>query len=109
MMKKVIRTAIVFWLACAVVTMLQSPAAAQSSAELYKSKCAVCHAADGSGNTPIGTKLGVKGFKTSKSTDAEMFNITKKGKGKMPAYENKLTDDQIKGLVQYIRELEKGK
>ena len=29
----------------------------------------------------------------------------KKGKEKMPAYDKKLTDDQIKELIKYIREL----
>jgi mono/diheme cytochrome c family protein len=28
-----------------------------------------------------------------------------KGKGRMPAYDGKLTDDQIKQLVKYIRSL----
>ena len=27
---------------------------AQSGADIYKSKCQMCHAADGSGNTPAG-------------------------------------------------------
>jgi len=108
-MKQVIRTAIAFCAGFTMIVMLLSSAAAQSSADLYKSKCAACHAPDGTGNTPVGTKLGVKAFKGSKSSDAEMFNITKKGKGKMPAYENKLTDDQIKDLVKYIRGPGKGK
>ena len=41
----------------------------------------------------------------AKMSDAELIEATKKGKGKMPGYEGKLTDDQIKGLVKYIRSL----
>ena len=52
----------------------------------FKAKCAMCHGADGSGSTATG--------------------ITN-GKDKMPAYKGKLTDDQIKGLVVYIRSLAK--
>lgn len=86
-----------------------SPAFAQGNvADLYKAKCTVCHAADGTGSTPAGKKLGVRDFHSPvvvKESDAELFDITKKGKEKMPAYDNKLTDDQIKELVKYIRSL----
>jgi mono/diheme cytochrome c family protein len=40
-------------------------------------------------------------------TDAQLTAITSDGKGKMPAYKGKLTDDQIKELVGYIRTLKK--
>jgi mono/diheme cytochrome c family protein len=83
---------------------------AQDAAALYKSKCAVCHGADGAGDTTMGKKLGAKSFhapEVSKMTDAELFDVTKKGKNKMPAYDKKLTDDQIKELIAYIRTLGK--
>ena len=38
-------------------------------------------------------------------SDAELFDITKKGKDKMPAYDKKLTDDQIKELLKFIHSL----
>jgi len=107
MIRQLIRRIAFAGVGIAVVAVLQASASAQSSADLYKSKCAVCHAADGTGNTPMGTKLGVKDFKASKSSDSAMFDITKKGKAKMPAYDGKLTDDQIKDLVKYIRGLGK--
>ena len=45
-----------------------------------------------------------------KQTDAQLIDSTANGKGKkMPAYKGKLTDDQIKQLVGYIRELAKKK
>lgn len=77
-------------------------------AALYKSKCQVCHGADGKGDTPAGKKLGTKDFhspEVAKMSDAELFEITKKGKDKMPSYDKKLTDDQIKALIKYIRSL----
>ena len=92
---------------------LSVPVAAQDdAAALYKAKCQSCHAADGSGDTAVGKKMAVKSFsdpEVAKSTDAQWIEATKKGKGKMPAYDGKLTDDQIKQLVQYIRALGKGK
>lgn len=90
------------------LTVLAVPAFGQSPAELYKTKCAMCHGADGKGATPMGPKIGVRDFRSpvvAKETDAEMFTLTKDGKNKMPAYKGKLTDDQIKDLVKYIRTL----
>ena len=83
------------------------PAVAQDAEALYKSKCQVCHGADGKG-TAAGQKMGVRDFhspEVAKETDAQMIEVTKKGKGKMPAFDGKLTDDQIKGLIKYIRTL----
>ena len=74
---------------------------------LYKSKCQMCHGVDGKGS-PAGQKLGVKDFKSpevAKQSDSELFDATKKGKGKMPPFDGKLTDDQMKALVKYIRSL----
>lgn len=82
-------------------------AAADDAAALYKSKCQICHGADGKGS-PAGLKMGAKDFQSpevAKQTDAELIKITKEGKGKMPKYDGKLTDDQIKQLVKYIRSL----
>lgn len=84
------------------------PAVAEDAAALYKSKCQSCHGPDGTGATPAGKKLGVKDFhspEVAKASDVELFDITKKGKEKMPAYDKKLTDDQIKDLIKYIRSL----
>jgi mono/diheme cytochrome c family protein len=83
-------------------------ARAEDTAALYKAKCAACHGPDGKGETAAGKKLGVKDFhspEVAKMSDAELFDITKKGKEKMPAYDKKLTDDQIKDLIKYMREL----
>ncbi|HXA85714.1 MAG TPA: cytochrome c [Candidatus Dormibacteraeota bacterium] len=83
------------------------PAAADDAAALYKSKCQVCHGADGKG-TPAGQKLGVKDFQSpeaAKQSDADLEKVTKEGKGKMPKYEGKLTDAQIEQLIKYIRSL----
>jgi cytochrome c6 len=83
------------------------PASADDTAALYKSKCQVCHGADGKG-TAAGQKLGVKDFQSpevAKQADADLTKITKEGKGKMPKYDGKLTDDQIKELIKYIRSL----
>ena len=81
-----------------------------SAADNYKAKCQMCHAADGSGNTPAGKSMKVQPFNapaTIKMSDEDMFAIIKNGKGKMPGYASKLTDAEIKDLVEYIRTLQK--
>ena len=91
------------------VIALAMPALAQDSPEaLYKTKCQACHGTDGKGDTAPGKKLGAKDFHSPevvKMSDAELFDITKKGKEKMPAYDKKLTDEQIEELIKYIRSL----
>jgi mono/diheme cytochrome c family protein len=101
-MKKLLSVLVVFGF-----MMAARPALADDAEALYKSKCQVCHGADGKG-TAAGQKLGAKDFhspEVQKQTDAELIELTKQGKGKMPAYDKKLTDDQIKQLIKYIRGL----
>jgi mono/diheme cytochrome c family protein len=83
---------------------------AQDAKALYQSKCAMCHGADGKGETPIGKKTDVHDFASAdvkKQSDADLEQVTKKGKNKMPAYDGKLKDSEIKDLVAYIRQLGK--
>jgi mono/diheme cytochrome c family protein len=87
------------------IAVLSSSAALLAQADVYKSKCAMCHGADGTGNTPAGKAMKVPSFVGLKVSEADMIAITKNGKGKMPAYTGKLTDAQIKGTVDYIRTL----
>jgi len=82
-------------------------AADQKTQDLYKSKCQGCHGPDGKASV-IGKKLGARDFQdpdVAKMSEAELVTITTDGKNKMPAYKGKLTDDQIKALVKYIKEM----
>lgn len=86
------------------------PVFAQTGEETYKSKCLMCHAADGSGSTPAGKAMKALPFSSPdlmKASDSDLISATKNGKGKMPAYAGKLTDPQIKDVVAYIRALQK--
>jgi cytochrome c6 len=94
--------------ALAVVLSLSLPAGAQDASALYKSKCAGCHAADGTGSA-MGKKMGAHDFTTDevqKMSDAELTDIITSGKNKMPKY-GSLKPEEIKGLVAYIRTLKK--
>jgi len=82
---------------------------AQDATATYKAKCAMCHGADGKGS-PTGLKMGVHDFTSAdvqKQTDAQLTETITKGKSKMPAYQGKLKDNEIKDLAAYIRTLGK--
>lgn len=100
-----LRIGLVIVLALGVITICSSSAAAQDAAATYKAKCAMCHGADGKGG-----KMGTRDFASAEvkaESDAQLTEIITKGKGKMPSYDGKLKDTEIKDLVAYIRSLAK--
>jgi cytochrome c6 len=103
-MERLARMSLVF----AAALLIATPLRAQTAETTYKAKCAVCHGADGKGDTPMGKKLGAHDFRSpevTKQTDDQLAEVIAKGKNKMPGYEKSLKPDQIKGLVAYIHEL----
>jgi cytochrome c551 len=84
---------------------LSNIAFAQSGADVYKTKCAMCHGPDGKKENP---GMGVKALTSpdiQAKSEADLITSVSKGKGKMPAYAGKLTDDQIKQVVAYVKTL----
>lgn len=85
-------------------------AAQQPAADVYKANCAMCHGAAGDGNTPAGKRFQVPSFTSAdvlKESDANLLVLVKNGKGKMPAWHDKLSDSQMSDLVGYIHTLQK--
>jgi cytochrome c6 len=79
---------------------------AEDAAAAFASRCAPCHGKDGSGNTPMGKKVGAKALgspEVQKLTDADLQKTISSGKGKMPPFATKLNADQIGELVKLIR------
>jgi cytochrome c6 len=104
MLKQIVRTCFVTLLAAGTVSF------AEDAATIYKSKCQMCHAADGSASTPAGKSTKARSFSSPdvlKLSDDDLIAVTTNGKNKMPAYKNKLNDDQIKSLIAYIHTLQK--
>ncbi len=102
-MKKQVIVAVLF----ALVLSLAMPAMAADGAAIFKTKCAMCHGADGSKENP---GMGVKplsGPDVQKQSDADLTAAVTKGKGKMPGYAGKLSDDEIKAVVAFVRTLKK--
>jgi mono/diheme cytochrome c family protein len=98
----------------AIPFLFTAPLRAQGdAASLYKTKCGVCHAPDGSGSTSMGKQMqtpDLRSDEVQKQTEAQLIDAITSGKGKkMPAYKGKLTDDQIMQLASYIRSWAKKK
>jgi len=93
------------------VLLFSFPAKPQEIGEtVFKSKCAMCHGADGAGKTMMGEKLKIPDLHSAdvqKKSDADLKTIIAKGKDKMPGYEGKLSKEQIDLLVGFIRDLAK--
>jgi mono/diheme cytochrome c family protein len=96
---------------CLIAMALPGTARGQADAvKSFKTNCVLCHAADGSGNTPSGKALGAKDLGSSEAqnkSDADLTEMITKGKGKMPAFGAKLKPEDIKQLVAYIRTMHK--
>ena len=74
--------------------------------KIYKNQCRKCHEKDGKG-TKRGKKLGVPNFTDGKwqdaTTDEQMIKSITNGKKKMPKQGHKLSPEEIKAVVKYIR------
>ena len=86
------------------------PDSAASSAT-FRTKCAICHAPDGSGSE-VGKSMNVPDLRSSavqKLPDAQLAQIISDGKGGMPPFKNSLSEDQVHALVTHIRSLHQKK
>ncbi len=104
-MKALLRYSAILVCAAAVAS-----ACAEPAASVYKTKCAACHGVVGDASTPAGKALKVPSFTSEavlKETDDNLLAIAKNGKGKMPAWHDKLSDEQLKDLIAFIHELQK--
>ncbi len=75
--------------------------------ETFQRYCANCHGAEGEGR-PLGP-VSVPPFKNDfvvKLTDEQLYNWISRGGSNMPSFQSALTEDQMRGLVRHVRELQ---
>ena len=90
-----------------------TPASIAVGKKRYGYDCAMCHGTDGDGkgDLAIDMKLKMLDYRdpaTLKSvTDGEMFYVIKNGNGEMPSEADRLKDDDVWNLVNYIRSIPK--
>src|ERR1051326_1558273 len=105
-MKRHVTTAMLLCL----VVILATPLFAADGAALYKANCNTCHGPTGAGDTPAGKMMKAKppgSAEVQKLTDGEITASVTNGKGKMPAFGKKLSADDIKAVVAYVRTFKK--
>ena len=110
LVRKTIRLAVA--LGFAVLVLNGTRVLAQDSDSLYTKKCANCHAKDGSGHTAVASKLTVPDLRSKRikdMSDTDLYNSIAEGtqhKEYPHAFlHTGLTQEQIQGLVKYIRAL----
>ena len=91
-----------------------SPEAMTKVKKVYNMDCALCHGATGDGKTDLAKdmQLTLLDWTDPKAlagqTDQQLFDTIRKGKGKMPPEDTgRATNDEIRGLVIYVRKFAK--
>jgi mono/diheme cytochrome c family protein len=90
----------------------QGDASNKTGLALYTKNCASCHGKTGLGDGVKARMLkefpgDFSGAFYQNQTDGDHFYKTKTGRGEMPKYEGKLSDDEIWNIVNYMRTFKK--
>jgi cytochrome c6 len=78
--------------------------------EIFQEQCVGCHGPDGHAQTDMGKKVGAADLTSDAvqhQSDSQLEKVVKGGKKKMPAFGEKLSDDDIHALIAYVRTLGK--
>lgn len=109
------RHSIALLLATTALAFATSPAAHADAKALFTTHCMSCHGPDGKARTPVARKLGVKDLTDSKTTDEEIERQIlegtkdKQGNQRMPPFKQKLSADDVKLLVAWVKSLRTAK
>ena len=108
-MKKLLSAIAVLAVQCLAAGVVRAQDVANGE-KVFKAKCVSCHGPDGKGDTAAGKATKARDLSSDevkKESDATWADIITKGKNKMPAYDGKLTKDQIGDVVKFVRSLKK--
>ena len=106
-------------IASIVITLLVASAMSLRAADAkanWDANCVQCHGKTGSADTKMGKQLNAKdltdpkvqaAFSDAKAAESIKNGVKENGKTTMKAFAGKLTDDEIKALVAYVRTLKK--
>jgi len=77
----------------------------EAGAAVYKKRCLMCHGEDGVGDTKAGKMTNTPDITTAEwknaKNAADLEKTLRTGLGKMPKYEGKLSDDELKAVAEY--------
>jgi mono/diheme cytochrome c family protein len=104
-------------IAAAAAFTMPALAADPATIALYGKHCASCHGKDGTGKTVMGRKVGAKDFTDSKvageiKDDVALKNLKegvkdKAGKEIKKPFTGKITEEEMKALINYAKEFAK--
>jgi cytochrome c oxidase cbb3-type subunit 3 len=81
----------------------------RSAIALYSRNCASCHGRDGRAKTSRGRRNHSRDLNDhewqERVSDERIFNSILNGKGKMPGYSKKFSEQEVDALVAYVRGL----
>ena len=92
------------------VAMAEDKEKSSAGAGTFKSKCILCHGADGTGKTPLGKQLQAANLGSKdvqKRPDAELQKIVHDGQANMPPFADQLSDEEISQVIRYVRQFGK--
>jgi mono/diheme cytochrome c family protein len=89
----------------------QAAGVAPDGAALFKQHCSKCHGSDGHAKTFRGRLTGARNLTNAdwqaKTSDEHIFNVISTGRGKMPSFGKKLSEEEMNSLVAFVRGLKK--
>lgn len=78
--------------------------------EIFEQQCVGCHGSDGRAQTDMGKKVQAADLTSGavqQQSDSQLEKVIKGGKKKMPSFDQKLSDDEVRAVIAYIRQLGK--
>jgi len=79
--------------------------------KVYVSKCLMCHGEDAKGDTKAGKMMKTPDLTTEPwkqgTSVAEVVKTLREGLGKMPKYEGKISEEDLKAVAEYTLKLAK--
>ena len=86
----------------------EATGATAEAKELFAQRCARCHGMDGRGETTIGKMVGAPNLAGAEwwrklDDEARLAESVKSGRNRMPAFGQRLTEEQIASLVRIVR------
>jgi cytochrome c6 len=93
-----------------VSSLVGQQAAKSPGANVFRTKCVLCHGADGGGKTPLGKQLqaaDLRSKEVQKRGDAELHKIIHDGQANMPAFADQLSESEIDQVLKHVRALAK--
>jgi mono/diheme cytochrome c family protein len=82
--------------------------------QVYARNCQACHGKEGKGDGPAAVALTPRPTNLAdakligKLSDDELMDILRNGKGTMPGFGKRLTDEELQALVSYVRGFSSG-